>query len=693
MPSSHAFLRASLALVFASLSAALAGGHDDPDVAAAPEPQPHSPLAIEDALRGLDSLLEDGLPLAPRPEPLQVRRDAGVLYAPLDSKRKARALQEQTILCSEDCELYASDGFCDDGASSVAYCSDPSNCTSASFAFCALGTDCTDCGPRQVEAICECCAVIYRHMPGDSCGEVPMWELSNWTCPDCVPALPRDVFCDRVIFDFAAISATLNPELLLAVELAANGRQGRHTMSHGAVRVGYYADPTCELSASPNPGYHGQQLLTSLDTEPVGLTAKFPPFPPSPPALPPSPPRAPPPPRKPPPSPPPPRNCCAGQLGTFACLNANDFECETCRRCARLESTGRTEYDYLCNQFYAISTDGQPLPCTYDYENSRCNFASTVCPAISPFAPSPPSRPPSLPSPPSPPPPTAPPSPSPHPPLPPSSPTPFTELECPFSSWRCCVAVFTGNAGADCSPAPVYDFRRGRVQGPRVPGPALTTSAPVSAVVSASPHPPSNTSLPTAQPSAAPAQPVATAAGAFAPPPLSVAANPSSFYPTALAASAKPFPAATGSFPATATAFAPSTSPAPIASLGTTAFTERTTLATIYPPPLPVATSSIPSLQPPITPAKSATAARFPPTKPSSTIALAFSPPTFPPAFPAATFSFTATPHPDLPAADPTSATFTSATPAFSASTIEPPATTSTPASIASALAASDNLP
>ena len=30
-----------------------------------------------------------------------------------------------------------------------------------------------------------CCAVLYAGAPGAFCDEVPIWELSEWTCPDC----------------------------------------------------------------------------------------------------------------------------------------------------------------------------------------------------------------------------------------------------------------------------------------------------------------------------------------------------------------------------------------------------------------------------------------------------------------------------------------------------------------------------
>lgn len=112
-------------------------------------------------------------------------------------------------------------------------------------------------------------------MPGDSCGQIPLWELSGRSCPACSPALPRDVFCDRVIFDFAAISSTLNPESTFS------DVYGTHTMSVGAVRIGYYADPACELNASPNPGYVGQLQLTNLAEELILLQADIPPQPPA----------------------------------------------------------------------------------------------------------------------------------------------------------------------------------------------------------------------------------------------------------------------------------------------------------------------------------------------------------------------------------------------------------------------------
>jgi hypothetical protein len=44
----------------------------------------------------------------------------------------------QDVKCSDTCSGNNDDGFCDDG--------DPS---SATYAFCAYGTDCTDCGPRH----------------------------------------------------------------------------------------------------------------------------------------------------------------------------------------------------------------------------------------------------------------------------------------------------------------------------------------------------------------------------------------------------------------------------------------------------------------------------------------------------------------------------------------------------------------
>ena len=65
----------------------------------------------------------------------------------------------------------------------------------------------TDCGPRKVKLDCECCAVLFGGGPASQCGIVPMWDLEEWTCPDCSVAVESQLLCNRVIFNFAPVSS------------------------------------------------------------------------------------------------------------------------------------------------------------------------------------------------------------------------------------------------------------------------------------------------------------------------------------------------------------------------------------------------------------------------------------------------------------------------------------------------------
>ena len=76
---------------------------------------------------------------------------------------------------------------------------------------CELGTDCLDCGPREIPyPDCECCAVVYAQGPGALCRETTLWELRDWECLDCpatrIPQggpVKRDEFCGKVSYNVA----------------------------------------------------------------------------------------------------------------------------------------------------------------------------------------------------------------------------------------------------------------------------------------------------------------------------------------------------------------------------------------------------------------------------------------------------------------------------------------------------------
>jgi hypothetical protein len=152
-----------------------------------PLAQPALERVVDDLMRG------EGAPVAsPTPEPLpdamQTEPPApvassltpgpgGTMIMPLEHGHKARALSHGSgnYICSNDCTngpgsigSITGDNYCDDGASSTAFCADPSGvqypCEAAITSWCPFGHDCTDCGPRRSQQFCTCCAVRARNV-------------------------------------------------------------------------------------------------------------------------------------------------------------------------------------------------------------------------------------------------------------------------------------------------------------------------------------------------------------------------------------------------------------------------------------------------------------------------------------------------------------------------------------------------
>ena len=237
--------------------------------------------------------LEQSLPLAsPEPVPrrstdtqpvtaLALDRANKLLVSPLSSSMKRRALAHAGhAACSDDCPnhpLFGSvidDGFCDDGAPSTTYCANPTgSCHSANSGFCDYGHDCTDCGPRilpDASSICKCCAVLFHGPPGSCCKKVPLWELDGWSCPDCNEDLPKEVLCDRVVFNFRSIS---NLDTQTNEVYKANGRPNRQETAAGRLlagggrRVGYYIDEVCNTLSATRSDRTCHSLEEALDPE------------------------------------------------------------------------------------------------------------------------------------------------------------------------------------------------------------------------------------------------------------------------------------------------------------------------------------------------------------------------------------------------------------------------------------------
>ena len=227
------------------------------------------------------------------PEPVLTDEDAPaashkrhLVTVPLDPEHKARALSHVgNSACFNDCPPGPGtigsinfDNYCDDGAPSTAYCLDPTGtdheCEESVTNWCPFGHDCADCGPRKVENICECCAVLFHGAPGEKCGKVPLWELKDWACPagSCQQNLPSEVLCDRVIYNWRSVSSIDTEDL---------GRRGTpefragRPLEGGGRRVGYYQDPLCELQASPGP--YGQHLSSGDPSEIIDFQIGVPP--------------------------------------------------------------------------------------------------------------------------------------------------------------------------------------------------------------------------------------------------------------------------------------------------------------------------------------------------------------------------------------------------------------------------------
>ena len=94
-----------------------------------------------------------------------------------------------------------------------------------------------------------CCAVLYAGAPGDQCGPVPVWDLSEWECPNC----DRQALCGLVTynwvpnFDFSHSDVSHGPQcppptqrpdssvIIAASSAVATGRR-KHKAPGGVVR-------------------------------------------------------------------------------------------------------------------------------------------------------------------------------------------------------------------------------------------------------------------------------------------------------------------------------------------------------------------------------------------------------------------------------------------------------------------------
>lgn len=168
---------------------------------------------------------------------------------------------------------------------------------------CELGSDCWDCGERQVVTpspkemgrrrklahvadtmnsaptsswavvdvapTCECCAVLLNKAPGELCHIVPVWELKDWVCPGCTPAVETSSLCNRVVYNVkTAISSTdpyFNPSKWREFSgIPGVGYQYKHYLPGASplgsgILMGYYRDPACAIKPSP-PKLHRARL-------------------------------------------------------------------------------------------------------------------------------------------------------------------------------------------------------------------------------------------------------------------------------------------------------------------------------------------------------------------------------------------------------------------------------------------------
>jgi len=284
----------------------------------------------------------------------------------------------------------------------------------------------------EVAPTCECCAVLLNKAPGELCHIVPVWELKDWECPGCTPAVETSSLCNRVVYNFKAISSTdpsFNPSQWREYSSAPGvGFEYKHTLpgqsGQDGILRGYYRDPECELK--PSPGNFIGQASTNTAIYDLQLDPYPPPAPPT----------------------PPPveagwGNCC----DRYGCLQAVETytgapgtsDCKGCSKCAKLGSVALgcaegTQCQALCHKHWKLDDNGDAESCSWDSSENKCKAEKKwkKCPS-------------------------APPAPGLLPPPPPPSPPPvFSEVYCPGGVYRCCVVLY--KAGATCGPVPVWDF-------------------------------------------------------------------------------------------------------------------------------------------------------------------------------------------------------------------------------------------
>ena len=143
----------------------------------------------------------------------------------------------------------------------------------------------------EVAPTCECCAVLLNKAPGEICHIVPVWELKDWVCPGCTPAVETASLCNRVVYNFKkAISSTnvyFDPSQWREWSSAPGvGYEYAHTLpgqSGQGILRGYYRDPACELK--PSPGNFFGQASTNTAIYDLQLDPYPPPAPPTPPPV------------------------------------------------------------------------------------------------------------------------------------------------------------------------------------------------------------------------------------------------------------------------------------------------------------------------------------------------------------------------------------------------------------------------
>lgn len=263
------------------------------------------------------------------PGPLE---NAEIEYAPQPFRRlETRSLMTgiSFMVCKDTCNrgfAEAKDGWCDDGGSG------------SLTGKCELGTDCTDCGTREIPyPDCEYCTVLYMKGPGQQCGVVQLWDVTYYECKipgspptPCTGSLTRSDMKGKVLYNmaerFQAVGMVVDPAALNRT----NGTYEYMVAGNASLYTGpsrEYRDPLCNqpyVVASPNPDpFLGLEGLDHAD-EIMVLRIAYPPLPPRPPSSPPLPPTAPPPPPPNPAPPDPPYAPCHDYLEESKCKAKRD---------------------------------------------------------------------------------------------------------------------------------------------------------------------------------------------------------------------------------------------------------------------------------------------------------------------------------------------------------------------------------